>query len=75
MVYCGALEECLEQPHCVSPISCVPKQNNRLRRIVDLRTLNNFCDCSSYKAESIDTVIEFVKPKDKLITIDIKNGP
>ena len=34
----GAIEECLDQPHCVSPIGCVPKKNKKFRLIAGSKT-------------------------------------
>ena len=70
----GSLEHCTSKPVCVSPISCIPKKNGELRLITDLRHLNSFCDPPSFKYEDIDTVISLLRPKDQLVTVDLKQG-
>ena len=70
----GAIEECLGQPHCVSPIGCVPKKNKKFRLIVDLRRLNSVSETPKFQYESISTVCDQVRPHDSLFTLDIKNG-
>ena len=77
------LEELLEKgcvskvdytPHCVSPISCVDKKNNKLCLITDLRKLNSSCKVHSFINEDINNVKNIVQPDDNLITIDIRKG-
>ncbi len=63
-----------EKPVCISPINCVPKKNNKFRLVTDLRFVNKYCVAKSFQNENIKTVLEIVKPHDKLITIDIKDG-
>ena len=70
----GAIEECLGQPHCLSPIGCVPKKNKKFRLIVDLRRLNSVSETPKFQYESISMVCDQVRPHDSLVTLDIKNG-
>ena len=73
----GAIIKCnneAERPHCVSPINCVPKRNNKLRLVVDMRKLNTYCTVPSFQHEDINTVLDLVEPRDKLISVDIKDG-
>ena len=70
----GAIEKCADAPQCVSPINCVPKKSGKYRLVIDLRCLNNFCAPPSCKYEDIGTVIQVVKPKDHIVTLDLKNG-
>ena len=70
----GTIEECLGQPHCVSPIVCVPKKNKMFRLIVDLRRLNSVSETPKFQYESISMVCDQVRPHDTLVTLDIKNG-
>lgn len=71
----GVLIECINsKPICISPISCVPKKNNKLRLIVDLRYLNEHITPKSFHYEGIKVIEDIVKPNDKLVTIDIKDG-
>lgn len=68
------VEEVNQQPLFLNPIKCVPKKNNKLRLITDLRVLNSHCDVASYKNEDIRTVAEFVQPDDYMISVDLKDG-
>ena len=62
------------KPLCVSPISTVPKQGGDFRLITDLRHLNQFCVSKPFIYEDIRQVLDIAKPKDQIITCDIKNG-
>ncbi len=70
----GAISKSDSKPHCVSPISCVPKKNGKFRLIVDLRNVNSFCSVPSFSNENINTVCDIIEPNDTLFTIDLKNG-
>ena len=58
----------------VSPINCVPKKNKSFRLVIDLRNVNSYVQPCSFQYEDINSILEFVSPKDKLITLDIKDG-
>lgn len=58
----------------ISPISCVPKRNKKLRLIFDLRHLNGHINTPHFKYEDINYVLDIVEPNDKIITVDIKDG-
>lgn len=46
----GAIEQCVAQPHCISPLKCVPKKGkDKLRLIIDLRNVNTFIDTPGFK--------------------------
>ena len=62
------------KPKYISPIGCVPKKTKGFRLIVDFRHLNSYCSSSSFKQEDIKHVAEIIEPKDKLSSIDIKDG-
>lgn len=62
------------QPHCVSPIHCVPKKNGTFRLITDLRQVNGYCTPPKFANEGIKEVLELIKPNDHLVTLDIKQG-
>ena len=64
----------VNKPTCVSSISTVPKKNGRFRLIIDLWEVNNHLKPPKFVYEDIKQVIDIVKPKDKIITLDIKNG-
>lgn len=70
----GCVERVTSKPKCVSPISCVPKKNGKFRLVTDLRHLNSYSKPPKIKYEDINTVIDVVKPKDNIITADLKNG-
>lgn len=69
----GCIERTSSKPTCVSPISCVPKKNGSFRLVTDLRHINSYSHPPKVKYEDINTVIEVVKPKDNIVTTDLKN--
>ena len=70
----GVIETTQLKPHCISPIHCVPKRNGKFRLIHDLRLLNAWCKPATFTNESINEVIQLVRPNDVLLTFDIKSG-
>jgi hypothetical protein len=72
LLQCGAIACSIKQPRCVSPLGVVPKKNNKLRLISDLRQLN--CDVPKFRYEDISTALELVQPHDNFITADLQNG-
>ena len=61
-------------PQCISPLSCTPKKNSKLRLVTDLRRLNDHIKSQSFRHEGIDTVTDQIQSEDYLVTIDLKNG-
>lgn len=74
LIECDYIEACEKKPKCVSPLGCVPKRNGKFRLITDLRTLNSFCSPPRYKNEDVRDVASVLKPNDKFISLDIKDG-
>lgn len=70
----GAISRSVYQPHCVNPISCVPKKNGKFRLVIDLRHLNNHIKVPYFKQEGIDIVCENIVYGDEFISIDLKDG-
>ena len=68
------IELCSLKPVCFNPIHCVPKRNNSLRIITDLRQLNSFCKVLHYRNEDIRDTVHFLRAGDKFVTADIKDG-
>jgi hypothetical protein len=62
------------RPWCVSPIKCVPKKNNKLRLITDLRFVNSFIQPPKFQLDGVNTVAEYVEANDKFISLDLKDG-
>jgi len=60
----GSIVQCSNDnlPQCISPISCVPKKNKKLRLITDLRVLNQHCCKRSFQYEDIKSVLDCVQP-------------
>ena len=58
----------------LSPISVVPKRNNKHRQIHDLHVLNEHISPPSFKQDDIKTILEYMQPGDLMITADLKNG-
>lgn len=70
----GFIEKCAVKPTCVSPLGVVPKRNNKLRLITDLRQLNSYCEVPKYRNEDIRDTVKLLKPNDRFVTTDIKDG-
>ena len=68
------IERCDVKPICVNPILCVPKKNNKLRLITDLRSINEHCAVPHYRNEDIKDTVRLVKSGDYFVTADIKDG-
>ena len=66
--------KCEVRPFIVSPINLVPKKDGSFRIVTDLRHLNSLCKPNKFLYEDISDVLNVVKPGDKLVTLDIKNG-
>ena len=75
LIQSGAIEVCDSTPAFISPIKCVPKKGkDKLRIIIDLRTLNECLDTPKFKYEDINTVLEQIEYEDQVISVDLKNG-
>ena len=71
----GCISRWSVKPCCVSRISTVPKQDGSLRLVTDLRKVNQHLKGNKkFVYESIDSALDVIRPKDKLVTLDIKNG-
>ena len=70
----GHIDLCDDKPFYVSPITCVPKKKGDFRLITELGYINKCSTTPKLKNEDINTVIDIVKPKDYMITTDLKNG-
>ena len=68
----SAIVEVKEKNQSISPISVAPKKDGDFRLIVDLHQLNDYCKPPRFAYEDIEVVLKQVKPKDHLVTIDIK---
>lgn len=66
----------VEDPYVqyISPISCVPKKNKKLRLIFDLRHLNGHVENKQFHYEDINSVLSLIDHNDKLVTIDVRDG-
>jgi hypothetical protein len=74
LVVTGAVQEVSSRPFFVSPLGVVPKGEDKLRLILDLRFLNQFLQPRLFKYESIRPVSELCSPGDLLFTMDLKSG-
>lgn len=69
----GAIEVCNYVPFCVNPLGCVPKKNNKLRLITDLRWVNTNIKAPKFRNEDIRTTLELVEEGDACVTADLKD--
>ena len=70
----GAIEMRSTKPKCVSAMSVVPKKNNKLRLIVDLRHVNKYLWVPKFKFESLEQVAILGTPNARLCAADLTNG-
>lgn len=74
LIQTGAVLEVSKKPFVVSPLVVVPKGEDKLRLILDLRFVNAFLKVDSFEYESIRSVVDLCQPKDYLFTVDLKSG-
>ena len=71
----GSVEEVQSSSlHVISPLGVVPKKNNKLRLILDLRYLNQHLFVKKFKYEDLLVVSQLVSKGDWFVTFDLKNG-
>lgn len=70
----GTIQPVSDPPFIVSPLGVVPKAEDKLRLILDLRFLNQFLQVTKFKYESIRMLADLCLPKDLLFTVDLKSG-
>ncbi|GAQ93302.1 reverse transcriptase [Klebsormidium nitens] len=70
----GTILPVSDPPFLVSPLGVVPKAENKLRLILDLRFLNQFLQVPKFRYESLKMIPELCQPHDFLFTIDLKAG-
>lgn len=70
----GVLCEVSYKPHCVSPVSCVPKKGGKLRLITDLRCLNSYIEAPKFSSENMGCAINLIQSEDLMVTVDLKDG-
>ena len=71
----GVVEECGQRDlHVVSPLGVVPKAQNKLRLILDLRYLNDHLASSKFCLEDLRCVPVLFEPGFELFTFDLKDG-
>lgn len=74
LIVTNAVKQVDYKPRCVNPISCVPKKNNKLRLICDLRYVNDYCSAPSFRYEDITFLKDVIHTGDKLTSVDLKDG-
>ena len=57
----------VDKPHCVLPIGVVPKRDNKLRLIQNLRLVHDNCCNVKFQCEDFKTVAQLIEPKDDLV--------
>ena len=71
----GVIEECFEHDlEVISPLGVVPKKNNKLRLILDLRHVNSFLADQKFKIEDLRLAAILFQPGFELFTLDLKDG-
>ena len=63
-----------EQVHVCSPLGVVPKKNNKLQLILDLRYVNGFLSKFKFRYEDLKVVSDILKEGDWFFSFDLRNG-
>ncbi|XP_065056974.1 uncharacterized protein LOC135685096 [Rhopilema esculentum] len=63
-----------ENSEFISPIFCVPKQDNKVRLILNLKKLNSFVSYKHFKMETIQHVLTMITPSCWMASIDLKDA-
>ena len=58
----------------ISPTFSVPKKDDNVRLILNLKKLNTFVENSHFKMESIQTVLKLVTPNCWMASLDLKDA-
>jgi hypothetical protein len=74
LVLTGEVQAVTAPPFLVSPLGVVPKGEDKLRLILDLRYLNSFFRITPFKYKSIRAVADLCQLGDSLFTVDLKSG-
>ena len=71
----GAIRQVSKEAiHCVLPLRCMPKKQNKHRLVLDCRHVNQSIICPTFSQEGIQTVTDIIQEGDKIISIDLENG-
>ena len=69
------ITQCGHEPgEFISPIFSVPKPNNRIRLILNLKKFNSFVSNSHFKMDNIHTVLKLVSNDCWMASIDLKDA-
>ena len=63
-----------ETSQFISPIFCVPKKDNKVRLILNLKKLNSFVVYHHFKMETIQSVMKMITPNCWMASIDLKDA-
>jgi hypothetical protein len=74
LVSFGTVLHVPKAPFLFSPLGVVPKAENKLRLILDLRYLNQLLELTKFKYETIKSVPDLCAPGDFLFMVDLKSG-
>lgn len=67
----GAIVPTVHEPgDFISPVFTTAKKDGSSRMILDLNSLNKFIEYHHFKMESLSTVVNMVKPKCYMASID-----
>ncbi len=58
----------------ISPIFAVPKNEGKIRLILNLKKLNTFLEYAHFKMESIHSILQLVTPGSWMASIDLKDA-
>ena len=71
----GAIEQVSQESlHAINPLGVVPKKNNKLRMILDLRALNKFVHDQHFRCEDARMIPELFQKGCFMFNFDLKDG-
>ena len=63
-----------EDEEYISPIFVVPKDDNNLRLILNLKNFNKYLPYHHFKMDTLDTILKLVRPGCYMATVDLRDA-
>ena len=70
----NCIEELVESPEIINPLSVSIQKSGKKRLILDLRHVNRHLFKSKFKCEDVSVAKEVLRPRDFMFSFDLKSG-
>ena len=70
----GAISQCRENTGFFSTIFLVPKKNDQMRPVINLKRLNQWVESPHFKLEGIPTLRDLIRQGDWMVKVDLKDA-